>query len=392
MSGLYVHRTLEGSVRDAANHFPVVVVSGVRQAGKSTLLRHMFGDYNYLTLDDPVSRRSAQDDPGLLLDSIARPLIIDEVQYAPEVLPYIKMEIDADRHRGGQFLLTGGQTFPLMQGLGETLAGRAALFELLGMSLSEVPVDNSSARVVFERIFTGSYPDPLLHRVDSRTFYSSYVQTYVERDIRQVENVRDAMQFHSFLEVLASRVGGLLNLSSLGAEVGVSHTTARRWLSLLENSRVVYLLRPYHANLRKRLTRSPKLYFLDTGLLTYLLRYPDSRTLAAGPQAGAVFENFVVTEILKEKVHRNATFELYFYRDRDGLEADLVLDFGNRLLVGEIKLARTVTRRHWSALERLGGHFPEAKRVLISCYERPAPLTSGIRNVPVNEVPSLARA
>ena len=391
MSGLYVHRTLEGSVRDAAANFPVVVVSGVRQAGKSTLLRHMFGDYDYLTLDDPVSRRSAQDDPGLLLDSIARPLIIDEVQYAPEVLPYIKMEVDADRRSGGQFLLSGSQTFPLFQGLGETLAGRAALFELLGMSLSEVPIDNPSARVAFERIFTGSYPDPLLHHVDCRTFYSSYVQTYVERDIRQVDNVRDAMQFHSFLEVLAARVGGLLNLSALGAEVGVSHTTARRWLSLLETSRVIYLLRPYHANLQKRLTRSPKLYFLDTGLLTYLLRYPDSRTLAAGPQAGAVFENFVVTEVLKEKIHRNAPFELYFYRDRDGLEADLLLDFGSRLVVGEIKLARTVTRRHWSALERIGRHLPHAERVLISCYERPAPLAAGVRNVPVNDVPSLAR-
>jgi len=368
-----------------------VVVTGPRQTGKSTLLTTLFPDYAYLTLDDPVVRRTAVEDPGLFVDRCPDRCIVDEVQYAPDILPYIKIRVDRDRSKTGVFFLTGSEIFPLMQGLSESLAGRAAIFELLGLSGSEYTVAPSDVTGVFQRCFTGEYPDPLVHSADRSLYYGGYINTYVERDVRRVESVRDLVVFQQFLELVAARVGGLLNLSELAKEAGVSQPTARRWLSILETSRIVYLLRPFHRNITKRTTKSPKVYFTDTGLLSFLLKYPDWRSLSGGPQAGSIFENYVVIEFLKEKLNHGYLYELFFYRDSNRNEIDLVIDRGRSTQLCEIKLAKTLRPRHYATMARLAGEFVDPRRYLISAYPERTALDRTVENVPFSAVAELAR-
>ncbi len=391
MTHPYVRRDLEPRILTAAEQFPVIVVTGPRQTGKSTLLKELFPDYPYVTLDDPVVRRTAVEDPGLFVDRCPDRCIVDEVQYAPDILPYIKMRVDREPSKTGVFFLTGSEVFPLMQGLSESLAGRAAIFELLGLSGSEYPVGSADVSGLFQRCFAGAYPDPLVHEVERSVYYGAYVQTYVERDVRRVESVRDVVVFQRFLELVAARVGALLNLSELAKEAGVSQPTARRWMSILETSRIVYLLRPFHRNITKRTTKAPKVYFTDTGLLSYLLRYPDWRSLSSGPQAGAILENYVVVEFLKEKLNHGYLYELFFYRDSNQNEIDLVIDRGRSTQLCEIKLAKTVRPRHYSTLVRLAPQFPEPRGYLVSLYPDQTPLDRTVENVPFSAIAELAR-
>ena len=388
---MYVPRDLEPRIKKAADQFPVVVVTGPRQSGKSTLLTHLFPNARYITLDDPVLRRSATEDPGLFLDRCPDGCIIDEVQYAPGILPYIKMRADRDRSKTGVFLLIASEVFPLMEGLSESLAGRAAIFELLGISAGEYEVKGTDVASLFRRMFTGGYPDPLVHDVDRGIFYAGYVQTYLERDVRHVENVQDLVTFQQFLELLAARVGGLLRLSELARDAGVSQPTARRWVSILETTRIVYLLRPFYRNITKRTIKAPKVYFTDTGLLSYLLKYPDPNSLSSGPQAGAIFENHVVIELLKEKLNHGHPYELFFYRDSNRNEIDLVIDRGRNVQLCEVKLAKTIGRKHYESLTRLADEFPTPSLYLISMYPEPTDLTPTVENVPFGEIARLAR-
>lgn len=390
MNRPYITRDMEASIKSAAEQFPVIVLTGPRQSGKSTLLTRLYPEYPCITLDDPVVRRSAQEDPGLFLDRCPERCVIDEVQYAPDILPYIKMRVDKDRSSTGRFFLTGSQVFPLMQGLSESLAGRAAVFELLGLSMSEYALGGDDISALFRRCFAGMYPDPLVHEVDRSTYYASYVRTYVERDVRQVENIQDVVSFQRFLELLAARVGNLLNFSELAKEVGVSQPTIRRWISILETSRLVYLLRPFHANIPKRTIKAPKLYFIDTGLLSYLLKYPDWQSLSAGPQAGAVFENFVLTELLKEKFNYGYSCEIYFYRDSNRNEIDIVIDRGVTTDLCEVKLAKTIGKKHYEVLTRLAPHFTEPSLRLISMYPERIALDRDVENVPLKMLGDLA--
>lgn len=387
----YVPRDIEPRITAAAEQFPVVVVTGPRQTGKSTLLTELFPDHGYVTLDDPVVRRTAVEDPGLFVDRCPDQCVVDEVQYAPEILPYIKMRVDNDRSRTGVFFLTGSEVFPLMKGLSESLAGRGAIFELLGLSSGEYPVGSTDVSGLFQRCFTGEYPEPLVHKADRNTYYGGYIQTYVERDVRRVESIRDLVVFQQFLELVAARVGGLLNLSELAKDAGVSQPTARRWMAVLETSRIVYLLRPFHRNITKRTIKAPKVYFTDTGLLSYLLKYPDWRSLSSGPQAGAMLENYVVIELLKAKLNHGYLYELSFYRDSNKNEVDLVIDCGRSTHLCEIKLAKTVRPRHYSTLSRLASQFPEPHQYLISLYPEHTPLDRAVHNVPFSAVADLAR-
>ena len=382
----YVHRTVEKELKAAAREFPVIVLTGPRQTGKSTLLQTLFPNYDYVTLDDPFTRKTAKDDPRFFLSGHER-MIIDELQYLPELLPYIKIAVDKDRSTNGRYLLTGSQCFPLMAGVSESLAGRAALYELLGFSSEEMPgLLLSDPKSCFAAIFNGFFPEIVVHGVERNRFYSSYLQTYLERDIRQITSVHDLKMFQNFLELLAARAGGLLNLNEIAKEGGVSFTSARRWLSLLESTRIVYLLRPYTKNISRRVIKSPKIYFTDTGLLSFLLRYPDSATLSAGPQAGALFENLVIAELLKYKGNHNSNYELYFYRDSNHNEIDVVLDSRPSIKLLEIKLTSTPRPEHFSTMNKITKLLNRSRGFLLSFTPNKERVSEKVESLPWAEI------
>ena len=379
----YVVRTLERKIAKASNGFPVIAVTGARQTGKSTMLRHLFKDYAYISFDDPILRRSAMDDPALFMEGVTDYTILDEIQYVPEILPYIKMRVDTDYHGGNAlFVLTGSQHFVLMKDLTETLAGRIALFELLPFSFQELNKGRMDMPSLFEHIFRGFYPLVAVHNADSRVFYSSYVQTYLERDIRQVTTVKDLTLFQHFLEVLATRAGSVLNVSEVSRICGISHTTGRNWLSMLESSGVIYLLRPYFRNISKRVVKSPKLYFTDTGLLAYLLKYQDSTTLRSGPFAGHIFENFVVMEVYKEKSAGETIFDLYYFRDSHKNEIDLIVEKAEVLKMFEIKMRKNIGNRDTKVMDNLDFPDKTCERFLVSFYEHRIPVSRRSHNIP----------
>jgi hypothetical protein len=367
MAKLYLSRKIESILLSDMQQFPACALTGPRQSGKSTLLQTLFPHYHYATLDNPLTRRLATDDPIRFLDQLGPFSIIDEIQYAPECLSHIKMIIDRNRDKNGLFLLTGSQLFNVMSGLSESLAGRIAIHELLGFSFEELITHDIPSRIsietCFQKCFSGFYPDPCIHGVNPHSYYSSYVQTYLERDIRQIQSVHDLRIFQEFLELLAARVGNILNIDEVSSQCGISHTTGQKWLSLLESTRMIYLLRSFHKNITKRVIKRPKLYFTDTGLLAYLLKYPDAKTLQAGPMAGSVFENIIVIELLKHKFNTQSRYELYFYRDSNHNEIDLVLDFGTRCQLFEIKLSQTLRPDHWKTLKT---HLPLFKNATAS--------------------------
>ncbi|MDR2542564.1 MAG: ATP-binding protein [Treponema sp.] len=337
----YLKRTIEPQLQKAIKQFPAVAVIGARQTGKSTMLKHVFPEYNYVTFDDPEVLLALKTDPALFAANICPPVIIDEVQYAPEILPYIKIQIDK-KQKNGDYIFTGSQIFTLMAGLTETLAGRIALFELWPFSFSELGEVPTRPLSCYKQILKGFYPRPNVQTTDLRFFYNGYLATYVERDVRQVQNVRDISVFQLFLQLLAARAGQLLNLQTIANDCGIAHATAKTWLSILESSRIVYLLKPYFRNITKRVIKTPKLHFADTGLLTFLLKYPDAETLMAGPAAGAVFENMIVMEALKNISNTGTGADIYFYRDSNKNEVDLIVDKGRAFDLYEIKSGKTI--------------------------------------------------
>jgi uncharacterized protein len=370
MKSTYVPRDIEKELIAATRQFPVLVLTGARQTGKSTLLKHLFPKVAYATLDDPFTRQAAQEDPRSFLTQAPR-IVIDEIQHLPGLLPHIKVLVDADRRNAGRFLLTGSQIFPLMAGLGESLAGRAAIYHLQPFSHRELGNPPLSVERCFQRIFNGFYPDVVAHGVDRNRFFSSYVQTYLERDIRLMTAVHDLKLFQNLIGLLAARIGNLLNLNELAKEAGISATTVRRWISLLEATGLVVLLRPYFGNPTKRIVKSPKLYFGDTGLAAWLLRYPTAESLRHGPQSGAFFENLVLLECLKHQANFAAAGELFFYRDSNHNEIDLVVASGSATHLVEIKQTATPKAAHFDAIQRLLPLFPhpQAYAVLASFKE-----------------------
>ena len=375
----YINRTLEQVLLKAVQQFPALVLTGPRQTGKSTLLKYLFPDYNYITFDDISVRSIAAKDPALFISTLKTPVIIDEIQYLPELLNYIKIHIDNDRVNG-RFILTGSQMFNVMQGMSETLAGRIALFELLPLSFQELGSAPKNPLDCYKQILKGFYPTPNTQETDLQLFYGSYLSTYVERDVRQVKSIHDLSTFQRFLGLLASRVGNLLNVQGLASDCGIANATAKNWLSILESSRIIYLLKPYYNNIGKRLVKSPKVYFTDTGLLAHLLRYQTTDTLLAGPTAGAIFENMVIMEVLKENLYTHTDNTLYFYRDSNKVEADLIIDKNTDFEIYEIKASQTIQSSFANSLKKIDIK-PAVKKVLTMSYNS-LPLTTDIQAEP----------
>ena len=359
MSHTYIPRSLEPIIQKAAYEFPAVVLVGPRQSGKTTLLKHLFDKhYKVVSLEPPDVRLAALNDPRGFLSLYTPPVVFDEIQYAPVLLPFIKEQIDGDRGRPGQYILTGSQNLFLMQQVTESLAGRAAILKLLPLSRweiaglperelpwemttsSSVPAQTSSE--LWEQALRGFYPEIALSpERDVRLWQASYVQTYLERDVRNLRNIGDLTLFQIFLRALAARSAQILNLSELARDVGVSVNTAKAWISILEASFQILILRPYYANIGKRLIKSPKIYFVDTGLLCYLVGLRDIEHAAAGPMGGAIFENLVVADLFKIAMHRGEEPSLYFWRTVAGAEVDVVVETQNAMIPLEIKLSET---------------------------------------------------
>lgn len=341
----YIARQLERPLKKAARGFPAVLVTGPRRAGKTELLRHAFPRATYQLLEDPDILERVRSDPRTFLDGLRPPVILDEIQNVPELLSYVRTRIDTGRLRLGQWLLTGSQEFSLMQGIAESMAGRAAIFHLLPFSTIE------SAKVGW---FRGGFPEVVTRPRHAETWFGSYVQTYLERDVRQVTAIRDLGTFRRFLGLVASRIGQVLNRSGLASPLGVSVPTISQWLSILEVTNQILLVPPYFENFGKRLTKAPKIHFADPGLACHMLGLRTERELLRSPFAGPVFESFVASEIVKAQIHAGRPRELYFFRDRKGLEVDFVVPIRSRRLVFvEAKSSRTPLPRDAEALLRL---------------------------------------
>ncbi len=359
MSPTYLPRSLEPVLKKAVSQFPAVVLVGPRQSGKTTLLKHLFGaHFPIVSLEPPDVRMAALSDPRGFLNLYPPPVVFDEIQYAPALLPYIKEQVDAHRDRPGQYILTGSQNLLLMQQVTESLAGRAAILKLLPLSRWEIQhhpqrklpwekgktagLPDQSIQELWENILRGSYPEIVCNPDrDFRLWQASYVQTYLERDIRNLRNIGDLTLFQIFLRALAARSGQILNLSDLAKDVGVSVNTVKDWVSILEASFQIFILRPYFANIGKRLVKSPKVYFTDTGLLCYLVGLRDSEHAASGPMGGAIFENLVVAELFKIYIHRGEEPALFYWRTSAGSEVDMVIETQDLLVPIEIKQSLT---------------------------------------------------
>jgi len=404
-------RTLAHTLQTVSTQFPVVLVTGPRQVGKSTLLdmcAQVAGQAprSYVTLDDLNARALAQSDPELFLQNWPAPANIDEVQYAPGLFSAIKLRVDR-QPVNGQYWLTGSQKFQLMRGVTESLAGRVAVLDLLGFSYAEqtlratlstpfLPTQTwiEQARqaaaplglpALFEHIWLGSFPRLVAQGKSARdVFYRSYVQTYLQRDVMDVLRVSDQAAFHRFLAACAARTGQLLNVAALARDGDIDHKTAQAWLSVLQTSGLVLLLQPYHSNLTKRLVKAPKLYFLDTGLSAYLTRWPDAASLEAGAMSGAMLETWVVAEIVKSYWHHGLEAPLYFYRDTNQQEIDLLIDTGSALHPVEIKKTANPShqaKKSFPVLAKLGK--PVGAGAVLCLVERDVPLSREVTAIPV---------
>ncbi len=367
----YIKRTLEQVLRTAIEQYPAVILTGPRQAGKTTILRHLLGKtHRYVSLESPDIRASAIADPRGFLALNAPPVIFDEIQYAPDLLFYIKEHIDQRRAVNGQFMLTGSQNLLLQEKVSETLAGRAAVLRLLPLSYSEMsgrpgaafpweksksaPLPQPSVGAWWELMLRGSYPELVKQpKKDSTLWHASYIQTYLERDVRTLRQVGDLTQFQLFLRAVAARSGQLFVASDVARDIGVSVNTVRAWLGVLEATYQIIILRPYFAKISKRLVKSPKVYFTDVGTLCYLTGLRDTDHLATGPMAGAVFETFVVSQVYKRLLNRGLDPRVYFWRTATGLEVDLLVEDQGRLYPIEIKATATPRPKMASSISSL---------------------------------------
>lgn len=340
----YIPRMIEQNILTSAKTMPVIAMTGPRQSGKTTLAKKLFPSFLYLNLEFPDVRAFAESDPrGFLTQS--KTMIVDEIQRVPDLFSYVQGLIDEDSER--KYVLTGSNDFALIHNISQSLAGRVALFTVLPFSLQELRAAGIKIGELSETMFRGLYPRVIADENDPRQWYQSYTQTYLERDVRDTSSIHMIDRFYSFLRVVATRAGSILNYSELAKEVGIVTNTAKDWISILQASYIVHVVEPYHANVKKRLVKSPKIYFYDTGLLCSLLGVTHADNLSSHPNIGMIFENFVIGEYAKSKTTQGNPHGLYFYRDHSGKEVDLVIENSGIQLV-EIKLGKTFSS-DWTA-------------------------------------------
>lgn len=403
----YIKRHAEKVMAEQEKMFKVLLITGARQVGKTTMLRNLKPNISYLTLDDKILNDNAVNDPNMFLKSNPSPLIIDEIQYAPNLLRYIKINVD-NNEKKAQYYLTGSQQFNLMKDVTESLAGRVGILNLLGLSMREIEncefnepflpteeyinsrnknIMNISVDRVWDIIHRGAMPALYEEEGNPELYYSMYVSTYIERDVRNLTQVGDTLSFLKFMTALASRIGQLLNLSSIANEVGITITTAQRWLSILVTSNIVYILEPYYNNIMKRAVKTPKIYFFDTGLAAYLTRWSNKDVLKNGNMSGNFFENFVIIEILKSYYnHGELQPPIYFYRDKEKREIDLLIEQNGKIYPVEIKKSASPTKDMIKNFSVLGNGENVGDGAIICMYDKVQNLDEKNRIIPFNYI------
>ena len=406
-----INRTLRKIIEEVSKSFPVLLLTGPRQVGKTTLLESISDNTRkYVTLDDLEQRQLAKTDPALFLQIHQTPLIIDEVQYAPELFSYIKMYVDNNK-TSGLFWLTGSQKFHLMKNITESLAGRVAILDMLGLSYKEIT--NKAADVipflptfswvteakqhfdtspnvneVFELIYRGSFPKLISDKNMSRDiFYSSYIQTYIERDVKDITKIGSELKFFNFIKSMAARTGQLINYTDIARDTNIDLKTAKAWASILETSGLIKFLQPYYNNITNRIIKTPKMYFLDTGLCCYLTGWNSSKTLESGAMNGAIFETYVFAEILKSYWNNGKNPNIYFYRDKDKREIDFIFEYNGMLYPIEVKKTATPSLsniKSFSVIENL--KKPIGEGAIICLYKELFPLNKNVILIPVNSL------
>lgn len=344
-----IHRTLTEHLQYLATKFPVVALTGPRQSGKTTLVENLFSSKAYVSLEDPDVREFATTDPKGFLNQFDDGVVIDEAQHVPQLFSYIQTRVDKSK-KAGEFILTGSQNFLLLEKISQSLAGRAAVMHLLPLSVQELSEAQLSLENPFALIQKGFYPRIYDQDIAPLDWYKSYINTYIERDVRQIKNITDLSKFQLFIKLCAGRIGQLLNISSLANDCGVNQTTIGSWLGILEASFIICLLRPHHQNFDKRLVKQPKLYFYDTGLACYLLGIRKPEELMTHYMRGSLFENFVVSELIKKRFNQGREADLNFWRDSHGHEVDVIMSQGDRVIPLEIKSAATLSNDQFKAL------------------------------------------
>jgi len=350
----FIQRQLAPIIKAQQTKFPVLAVTGPRQSGKTTLLKELFSDYRYVTLENPNTRSFASEDPIAFLNQYDQKVILDEVQRVPELFSYIQGRVDESKLMG-QYILSGSQNFHLINSITQSLAGRVALFKLLPLDFSELKNPGLLADSYLEAGIKGFYPAIFDRDIDPIVFYANYIQTYIEKDVTELMNIRDLKLFRTFLGLCAGRSGQLLNISGLANECDISHTTAKAWLSILESSYIIFLLQPYHQNFNKRLVKSPKLYFYDTGLLSHLLGIRTTGELEENRLKGHIFENMILAEYQKQNHHLYLHRDYYFWQDSNAHEVDLLMKKGQGFSIFEIKATQTVSSALFKEMDRFEG-------------------------------------
>lgn len=355
-----IQREMTSLVKQRADEFPVITITGPRQSGKTTIVKDCFPEHDYVNLEDPETRELAESDYRRFFEMHPAPLIVDEIQRVPKLASAIQTLVDENRNARGRFILTGSHQPLLKETVTQSLAGRSAFLKLLPLDFSELKTAPNAKLSQDALILRGGMPELATSRVSANVYYRNYLQSYLERDVRQIANIRNTSAFNRFLVLLAGRVGQLVNLNTLSGEVGVSHTTLAEWLDILEASFIVFRLQPYYTNIGKRLIKTPKLYFTETGVAACLLGLKTEEQVSRDPLRGNLFENLVVSDTLKRNLNRDAEGELYFFRTNDGLEVDLLRQTDDGLQPIEIKSSTTWSKSLSSGLEKYMKLVPDA--------------------------------